>query len=176
MKIIILIAYLVLCLPLQSWVEIISKEGGFTISFPEKPETKKVKTPTKVGELITHAYICDRENLRFTASYAEINIPTSISDKVTNNDIPKYYNNVLNGVIKRANNNNDFQVIYVKHTNYDKFPAVEIKMKLKNGSNFINKFITANNKVYTIGIINKTSELNDDEIVNMFFSSFKLLN
>lgn len=148
----------------NDWIKYSTKEGKFTIEFPQNPKLSNSSFQAATGVRETYWFTVNQPGKQFAISYTDYqNLPKMDEEKLNNN-----YDNLRNGITKQFNAEitSDKQIWLGTHL------GRELEITIKNEI-VINRMFLINQRLYqTIITIPKLN--NDMGEVKKFLNSFKV--
>ncbi|MBC7851460.1 MAG: hypothetical protein H7Y31_17080 [Chitinophagaceae bacterium] len=160
----------------QDWYKYSSKEGGYEITMPKKPEEQTRSVPTAVGNLTMHMAMLQNEdeaddNLVYMTAFSQYP-----ADKV-HSDLPKeQLSKFFQGAAEGSARNMNGKVTSVTETEYKGFPGRSVVSEVTiSDQSFLalQRMFLVKNKFYMLQTVAKPGTL-DNANSKKFFESFNL--
>lgn len=160
----------------EDWHPFVSKESGFKILFPQKPEYTPQTIESEIGELTLNLYSYDAssaendENIIYMVNY------TAYPLEMVNSDNMETLDAFFTGAIEGAAKNVDGKILSEKKIMMGNIEGREVQIDYSNGEAIITmRVYLTKNKVYMAQVITETAKANNKSL-QKFMNSFVIVN
>lgn len=155
----------------QESASFISKEGQFTINFPDKPEQSEKDFSNSIVKGSVHSFNVTKNNISFAVTYTDYD---SLDPKFTANKKLFIYS-LTNSFIKSTNG----QLLGAINTSFNNFAGRSLKVAVQDKVFFSRMYYVDDKKdrLYQVLIgVDKKEIQNNEETILSFLNSFKLID
>jgi len=156
------------------WVEFKSKEGKFTILFPDAPKVRTPDDDEPIGGLLMY-YATYQSSIKYSAIYIEY--PENLEAPVVAKDVLDRARDA--GIAASAEAQERPRILSETDINFEGHPARLLRIAMSGGRSTWCKFIVVKNRFYFLEVVlpkphGKTSGDEATKIARFFLDSFRL--
>ncbi len=143
-----------------------SKDGGFSILLPGKPEFETQTVDTEVGKILMNMYGVENKRMAYLISYSDYNIEDI--ELIGVKEIEEILDGVRDGQV-----GDNGKLISEKSIQLDNYSGREIVFSNEEGT-IRSRIFLVKNRLYQVLVVSNDNKVNTEE-VNKILNSFKLL-